>query len=130
MRKIINSILLSASILAISACHSTEKQLEVAEEVISTKEMANYIKVLASDKFQGRKPFSEGENKTINYIADLYREIGLEPVIGDSYFQEVPLVEITLKAPETMILQTPNKRNELSYGNDFVIFSHRLQKRH
>lgn len=128
MRKIINSILLSASILAISACHSTEKQLEVAEKVISTKEMANYIKVLASDKFQGRKPFSEGENKTINYIADLYREIGLEPVIGDSYFQEVPLVEITLKAPETMILQTPNKTNELSYGNDFVIFSHRLQK--
>lgn len=118
-------ILLAA--LFITACTSPEKNLQKAESVISTEKMIEYIKELGSDEYQGRKPFSEGETKTIKYIADLYQEIGLDPVQNDSYFQEVPLVEVSLEDPDHLELNTPKEIKKLKYGDEFVVFSRRLQ---
>jgi hypothetical protein len=42
--------------------------------------MKEYIQILASDEFQGRKPFSEGEVKTIDYISNVYSDLGLSPI--------------------------------------------------
>lgn len=109
------------------ACTTPEESLKKAESVISTERMIKYIKELGSDEYQGRKPFSEGETKTIDYIAKQYKEIGLEPINKESYFQEVPLVEISLTAPESLILNSTTKFKKLSYGNDFVCFSRRIQ---
>lgn len=52
------------------------------------------VETLASDEFGGRKPFTKYEDKTINYIADQYKKYGIQPVVGNSYFQQVPMVEI------------------------------------
>lgn len=43
----------------------------------------------------GRKPFTKGEDTTIAYIASVFQQIGLKPANKGSYFQEVPLVEVT-----------------------------------
>jgi len=94
---------------------------------ISIPRMISYIKELGSDEYQGRKPFSAGETKTINYIANLYKEIGLQPGNGKSYFQEVPLVEVSLTPPEVLKLKSAKTTTNLKYGSDFVIFSRRLQ---
>ncbi|MDQ2179433.1 M28 family metallopeptidase [Marinifilum sp. D714] len=112
---------------SIFACSTPEKELQKAESVISTERMIEYIKELGSDEYQGRKPFSEGETKSINYIANLYKKMGLEPINGDSYFQEVPLVEVTVDVPEGIKLQSSKGKSELKYRDDFVIFSRRLQ---
>lgn len=109
------------------ACNSPERSLKKAESVISTDRMINYIKELGSDKYQGRKPFSEGEVKTIDYIAKQYKAIGLDPINGDSYFQEVPLVEISLTPPKSLNLKSRTRVKNLMYGKDFVAFSRRLQ---
>ena len=120
--------LLTLTIAALTmACSSSDESLKNAESVISTERMINYIKELGSDEYQGRKPFSEGEVKTINYIAQQYKEIGLDPINKKSYFQDVPLVEISLTAPQFLSLKSPDKIRKLTYGEDFVTFSRRIQ---
>ena len=50
---------------------------------------------LASDEFGGRKPGTEGEKRTLDYLEAQFRELGLKPGNGASFLQEVPMVEIT-----------------------------------
>ena len=61
---------------------------------VSVEQMRRHIEVLASDAFEGREPGTEGENKTLRYIAGQFQAIGLEPAAGDGdWYQPVPLVE-------------------------------------
>jgi hypothetical protein len=58
-------------------------------------DIKQHIAVLANDSLLGRKPFTKGEDKTIAYIAAEFKKLGLAPGNNGSYFQDVPLVEIT-----------------------------------
>ena len=81
-KKIFLSLCMAAS-FSLSAV-AQHKQYE--EEVAFFKER---IKTLASDEFGGRKPLTEYETKTINYIADEFKKLGLQPANNGSYFQPV-----------------------------------------
>lgn len=61
---------------------------------ITAEQMAAHVQVLASDSFGGRAPASPGEEMTVNYLVEQFRELGLEPGNGDSWVQEVGLVSI------------------------------------
>jgi len=52
---------------------------------ITKEECREIVSVLASDEYEGRKPGSDGDKKTISYVEDQFRRIGLEPIDGDSY---------------------------------------------
>jgi Zn-dependent M28 family amino/carboxypeptidase len=84
-----------------------------------------YIRVLASDEFEGRKPFTEGERKTLDYLEKQFKSLGIEPGNGDSYLQEVPMVEITPDADTVMHLKTPRGIIDLRGFHDFTINSQR-----
>ena len=84
-----------------------------------------HIRILASDEFQGRKPFTEGEEKTLRYLETQFKEIGLEPGNGDSYLQEVPMVEITPRADSIMHVKVAGNSFGLRGFHDFVINSER-----
>ncbi|RVU02759.1 M20/M25/M40 family metallo-hydrolase [Mucilaginibacter limnophilus] len=88
-------------------------------------DIRQHIAVLANDSLLGRKPFSKGEDKTIAYIANQFKKLGLEPANNGSYFQEVPLVEITT-APADMQLSGKGII-KLKYGTDFVATTRREQ---
>ena len=61
---------------------------------VSEASLRSHIAVLASDEFEGRKPGTEGESKTIKYIADQWAKAGLKPAASDgSWFDPVPLVQ-------------------------------------
>lgn len=62
---------------------------------VDLKNVAQHIKILASDKFAGRGPLTAGEKLTIDYLRDEYQHLGLQPGNGDSYFQAVPMAKIT-----------------------------------
>src|SRR4051794_3397378 len=63
---------------------------------IEPQPILDRIKVLASDDFQGRAPGTAGEDKTIRYLEDEFKQLGLKPGNTDgSYIQKVPLVGIT-----------------------------------
>ena len=82
--------------------------------------LANHMERLASDAFLGRKPFTEGEVITVNYLKDEFEKLGLLPGNGDSYFQEVPMVEITGTPSKQMVISGKNGSFNLEALKDFV----------
>ncbi len=61
---------------------------------ITESDLREHIAILASDDFQGRKPGTEGENKTINYIASQWSDAGLVPAAtGGVWYEPVALME-------------------------------------
>lgn len=85
--------------------------------------LGNDISVLASDSLMGRKPFTEGETKAINYLQTRFAEVGLEPGNGNSYLQNVPMVNIATKADSIMQVQTPKGNFQLQGFDDYVIWT-------
>ncbi|MCG8440184.1 MAG: hypothetical protein MI723_00095, partial [Caulobacterales bacterium] len=66
---------------------------------VRAEDLARRIEALASDDFAGRAPATEGGRAASQWIADEMASIGLEPAGDDgTFFQAVPLVEITLDA--------------------------------
>ncbi len=111
-------ILMIAMIFA--GCNKEKSEIEDAKESITIDKLQKRISILASDEFQGRAPATLGEEKTINYLANEFKEIGLEPVNGDSYFQEVDLVKLTAEATMTMDISGGKKNFKLAFSKDFI----------
>lgn len=83
--------------LGLLICMSSFVQAQISKSEFGKKEelaYRRYIQALASDEFLGRKPFTLGETRTIAYLEEQFKELGLQPGNGDSYFQKVPMVEI------------------------------------
>ncbi len=102
-----------------SSCENGKKLDANIVEVDQTT-IANHIERLASDEFLGRKPFTEGEVKTVNYLKDEFEKLGLLPGNGDSFFQDVPMVEITGTPSENMVISGKNGSFNLESLKDFV----------
>ncbi len=86
--------------------------------------LARHIIVLASDSFEGRKPFTPGETKTVQYMATAFRSLGLTPGNGNSYLQDVPMVQISLSADSVMKFSSPKGSFTLQKLKDYVISTH------
>jgi len=89
------------------------------------KGFEEYVKTLASDEFLGRMPFTEGETKTIAYLEEEAKKLGLEPGNGTSFMQEVPLAQITTHADSVMTIQSGKKKITLKGFRDYVIWTPR-----
>ncbi len=83
------------------------------------------VRVLASDDFQGRKPGTPGEDKTVSYLVENFHKLGLKPGNGASYVQQVPLVQITASADATLTVSGAAGSRNLMFGKDMVIWSKR-----
>ncbi|WPV67758.1 M28 family metallopeptidase [Chitinophaga sp. LS1] len=121
-------------LVGLFACHGPEqKQAATADSVaiksIDSASIARDITVLSSDVFQGRKPFTIGEDKTIKYLEDRFREIGLQPGNGDSFFQEVPMVEIISKPSGPLVFKGKSGSVTLPYLDEYVIATRRVKEK-
>ena len=83
------------------------------------------VRILAADDFEGRKPGTAGEAKTVDYLVDRFRKLGLKPGNGDSYLQQVPLVEIQAGADVSLTASGHGVPRVLRYGKDMVIWTRR-----
>lgn len=60
-------------------------------------ELSKAVQVLASDPFEGRGPGTPGEMKTVGWLVDRFKALGLEPGGEDgSYIQRVPMIHTRL----------------------------------
>jgi hypothetical protein len=101
-------------------------RLQPAMEAITPDGLLAHIKVLASDEFEGRAPGTKGEELSVKYIADQFKQIGLKPGNPDgTYTLEVPLAGI--KSEPRMSFMIGDKTIDLKYPSDFVASSARLQ---
>ena len=100
-----------------------------AMQAIDTEGFAQHIKTLASDEFMGRMPGTEGETKTINYLKEEFQKLGLQPGNGDSYFQEVKMVEITSQPQGAMVVKNKSGKSvSLNYLDDYVALTRRVEE--
>ncbi|MEQ8905185.1 M28 family metallopeptidase [Ekhidna sp.] len=120
MKKILVLLAVGATVFS---CSDTG---ESSSSNISEESLRTHIEVLSSDDFQGRKPFTQGEIKTVNYLTDQFKEYGLEPGNGDSYIQEVPLVELTAVPSETMTITGGGEDVVLNVLDDFVAYTEQV----
>jgi len=87
--------------------------------------LAAHIRVLSSDSFQGRRPFTPGEARTIDYLVNSCIALGLEPGNGTSYTQDVPMVEISPAGTPTMKATSPKGAITFQNLNDYVLWTER-----
>jgi Zn-dependent M28 family amino/carboxypeptidase len=87
--------------------------------------LAAHIRVLASDSFQGRRPFTTGETRTVDYLVSTFRRLGLEPGNGTEYTQDVPMVEISPVGLPVMNIQSSHGTLTPEPMNDFVVWTER-----
>lgn len=116
-----------------TACKPGEKSKaaaspdSVAIKMINDSSFASHIRVLASDEFQGRKPFTIGETRSIHYLKEQFSLLGLKPGNGDSYFQEVPMIEIKSVPESKMIFKGAAGEVIADYLTGFVAATKRVQ---
>jgi Zn-dependent M28 family amino/carboxypeptidase len=123
-------IFLAAAGLFFTACSSDKNGGDadsVAIKMINDSSFAQHLQVLASDEFMGRKPFTEGETKSINYLKTQFSAMGLKPGNGDSYFQDVPMVEIKSQPNAQMVFSGPSGTLTANYLTAFVAATRRVQ---
>ena len=83
------------------------------------------ISVLSSDAFEGRGPGTAGEDKTVAYLVDQFKAMGLEPGNPDgTYVQAVPLIGITSQT--TARFDMGQTTFTPGWVNDYVAVSHRF----
>ena len=111
---------IALGILVLSSCkENTKTSGPISEETIK-----KHIVALSSDAFEGRKPFTHGEEMTLAYLQEETKKIGLQPGNGDSFTQDVPLTEISGHPSETMELIGP-KSLSLKLRDQYVAFTQR-----
>lgn len=120
------AVVLMAFALFLFGCTNKKQSLESALESISAEDLSKNTAILASDEFEGRAPSSKGEEKTVNFLKEEFQGLGLKPGNGESYFQEVPLVEITVNPDTKLKIDSNSESNLFSYGKEFVAVTLRV----
>lgn len=109
---------------AITSCQQRNQyDTEDGLNSFSAASMEQNLKTLSADEFQGRRPFTNGEEKALTFLEEQFKALGLEPGNGTSYRQEVPMVEITPTADSIMTVTGGKKNIKLSGFKDYVLWT-------
>jgi len=121
MRKIPGFVLL----FALASCSpNSQTSLQPALDSINANSLLSEIRTLSSDEFEGRKPGSPGEEKTIAYMQQQFQQMGLKPGNPNgTWLQNVPLAGITSK-PQTDI-SVRGRKLPLELKKDYIALSAR-----
>ena len=99
------------------------------DPAVPLRTLKDVTRTLSSDAYAGRAPTSPEEAKTIKYIADRMAKAGLKPGNKGSWYQDVPMVEITA-TPSPLTFTTAGKPPvSLAYRTDMVIGTSRVVPR-
>ncbi len=94
MKKQLPGLLLLALISIQCLAQDPIAQKYAAE--ISAKRTKKHLKVLASDKFEGRETGKRGAEMAAAYLAREFKKLNLDAPVNNSYLQDVPLIETTM----------------------------------
>ncbi len=109
--------------LALAACAGGRRapppSVDIDEEVFRSA-----VRTLASDEFEGRRPGTGGEEKTVAFVTAQFHRLGLKPGNGESFLQQVPMVE-SVASGQSLKLTTAGGSRNLAFGADMLIWSKR-----
>lgn len=131
MRKVLIIGMCLGLMMACGTSAPPEAQLsekEKALQLIEEKTLSTHTEVLSSDAFEGRAPSSPGEEKTIAYMSEEFKKLGVQPGNGDSFTQDVPLVQITADPNCALEVKGPESNRSFKYGEDLMAWTKRVQE--
>ncbi len=122
--------LLLASLIIPAAAQAKAPPVPVVQPVaLNQPALAEMVKVLSSDEFEGRAPGTVGEQKTVAYLIDRFKAAGLQPGNKGSWTQDVPIVEITADNMAGLAITGGPQTMLFAPGKDFVAGSYRAVDR-
>ena len=90
---------------------------------VNGADFLQHITVLSSDDFEGRSVGTAGEARTVSYITEQFRQMGVRPGNPDGSFEQaVPLTRF-VSHPEAAVT-VGGTRMALRYPDDYVAFSY------
>ena len=89
---------------------------------IDLQRLSQWTRELASDEMQGRAPGTEGERRTIAWLSEQFRAVGLEPG-GENggWTQRVPLIRTQVESPATFTVATGGETLTLRSPEDIYL---------
>jgi Zn-dependent M28 family amino/carboxypeptidase len=122
------AVLLALLLALLTAC-STKPPIPPPSTDIDETLFRDAVRVLASDEFAGRRPGTAGGDRSVAFLTDRFRKLGLKPGNGTgktaSFLQTVPLVEITPGAGASLSVSGQTGTHALKLGQDAVIWTKR-----
>ncbi|MBA6414236.1 M20/M25/M40 family metallo-hydrolase [Parahaliea sp. F7430] len=112
-------ILLLSACLACAAAFSNPLALDTD---IDPQRLSDIVKTLASDEFEGRAPGTAGEEKTIAYLVEQFKALGLKPAgTSGAWTQSVPMLHTTIEQPDKLAFSATDKSLQLIQGENIEI---------
>ncbi|HTE10513.1 MAG TPA: hypothetical protein VK645_06075, partial [Chitinophagaceae bacterium] len=120
-----SAFILMMTIFVFTACNQSTEAGNSGDgfSAFSADSLKQHVAVLASDSFMGRKPFTAGETKTIQYLQQQFAAAGLEPGNSNSFLQDVPMVNILATAAPQMQVQSKKGNFSLNAFDDYIIWT-------
>ena len=98
---------------------SSLSALKPALDSISSEDLLQHTRILASDEFEGRAPGTPGEELTVKYLTGQFQKLGLKPGNPDgTYVQKVPLAGFTPESQASFV--SGGQRLSLTPKADYV----------
>ncbi len=111
-----------------ASCTSRNADFNNALKSINTDDLEECVSIVGGDGFMGRALFTEGEKLTINYLAEQLGLIGFEPAFNGSYFQYVPLAEISSSINQITITKSSRKVLNFDVPDEVTVISPQLKE--
>ena len=112
--------------LGVSALALIAAPVAAQQVTFDAARIAQHVKTLSDDSFEGRAPATKGEQMTVDYIARQFQAAGLEPA-GDvvdgkrGWTQRVPLLKSDNLADPVVTIQSPGGAMRLTQGNEIAV---------
>ena len=112
----------AAATVLLAACSTPRERAAVSPypgPPISLATLTTATQILSSDEYEGRAPTTKGEDKAVAYIAQRFRQAGLQPGNRGSWYQDVPMVEIST-TPSELTVSGGARPLSFAWRTDFV----------
>ncbi len=91
---------------------------------IDQQKILEHIKVLSSDEYEGRAPGTKGEELSVKYIEDRFKQLNLKPGNPDGTFvQKVPLVGITGAESRPLTVTKGTTKKAFKWSDEVVAWT-------
>ncbi len=119
--RVLKSIILAGSALALTAC-ATVAQPAASQVEVEAARLSEHVRILSDDSFQGRRPGTDGERLTLDYLQAQYEAMGLEPGGPDGQWrQPVTLTQYTPQPGASLTATTASGTVDLTAANAALI---------
>jgi hypothetical protein len=99
-----------------------EEALSTSLASITTERLQAHLSYLAADARMGRMTGTKGYDEAAAYVADQFRQIGLEPAGEDDWYQNVPLLAKRIDVESATVTVHRDRGDEdLRWKEDFVM---------